>query len=81
MTDLEIFEKLVSLGGNGAAMAAVWIGWQIYKGMREEIAANTRAVHAVKRAVATLGDEAASIIDEHESKEEAIISARAGKHA
>lgn len=66
---MEGLRQLFQLGGNGAAMAAVWLGWQIWKQIRDTLDRNTRSNYALQRAVATLNPEAARILDEHERQE------------
>lgn len=73
MDDIKGLSELFALGGNSAAMCAVYLGWQAFKMMRETIERNTRATLALQRAVAALSPIAARIIDDSEAQETARL--------
>lgn len=51
MQELEALQKILAMGGNGAAVVAVYLGWKIYRRFESRIDRNTEAVQRVERAI------------------------------
>lgn len=51
MEGLEVIQKLLAMGGNGAAIAAVWLGWRIYLRFEGRIDRNTEAIQRVETVI------------------------------
>lgn len=48
MDELDAFSKLLAMGGNGAAIAAVWLGWKVFIRFEKAVNKNTEAIQRVE---------------------------------
>lgn len=72
--DFSSLSQLLQLGGNGAAMAGVYIAWQAYKGLLSALDRLARGFTALQRAIAVSNPRSAAVIEEHERDEETRLT-------
>lgn len=76
MDELKGLAEVFQLGGNSAAIVAVYLAWKGLTMLREAIDRNTRAVGALQRAVSVLDPESARIINGHEREEDLRLQSK-----
>lgn len=51
MDSLDALQKLLAMGGNGAAIAAVWLGWRIFLRFERVVNRNTESIQRVEMVI------------------------------
>jgi hypothetical protein len=69
MHEVDLLEKILALGGNGAAVAGVFLAWKIFQRFERIMDRHTKGLQAIREAIIASNPDTIEVFAQHDRKQ------------